>query len=251
MNPNAHSHSTLLQVKGLTKRYGGIRVFDNVDLTIHAGEIFGVIGPNGAGKTTLINVLSGAVPPSAGTIHLTGLDVTGVPLHAMSRLGAIRSFQQTNTFHGKTVRENLVYAMQFGGRHRGDVKGVQALLDAFDLGARMNEPADKLPYGSQKLLGLLMAFVTEPQLLLLDEPAAGLEHHERDRIDRFVHAACRELGSAVLIVEHDIGLIRRLCSRIVMLDGGRILAEGTPDEVLSRPDVLSAYVGEADEEHAC
>ena len=251
MNIGATTRSALLQVKGLTKRYGGIRVFDDVDLSIQAGEIFGVIGPNGAGKTTLINVLSGAVPPSAGTITLAGENVTSMPLHSMSRLGAIRSFQQTNTFHGKTVRENLVYAMQFSGHHKGGIKGVESLLDAFDLSARLGEPADKLPYGSQKLLGLLMAFVTQPRLLLLDEPAAGLEHHERDRIDRFVHAASSELGSAVLIVEHDIGLIRRLCSRIVMLDGGRILAEGTPDEVLSRPDVLSAYVGEPDEEHAC
>ncbi len=233
-----------LRVEGLAKRFGGLRVFQDISFTLPAGALLGVIGPNGAGKTTLINVISGRQPPSAGRITLDGKDVTGQPAHAISRLGVARSFQQTNTFKSVSVRENIARAVRFG--QRGMPTGLEALLREFGLSARLDEQSDKLPYGLQKMLGLVMAFATGPRVLLLDEPAAGLERAERQHVDRFV-AHVRDAGASVLIVEHDMDLIRRLCPRILVLDAGVLLADGPPAEVLARPDVIAAYLGDTEE----
>jgi branched-chain amino acid transport system ATP-binding protein len=237
-----------LRVEKLAKRFGGLRVFHDVSFGLAPGDLLGVIGPNGAGKTTLINVIAGRLAPSAGRVLLGGRDVTGRPSHALSRLGVARSFQQTNTFRSVSVRENIARAVRFGGR--GDASGLQQMLHDFELAERLDEQSDKLPYGLQKMLGLLMAFATRPQVLLLDEPAAGLERGERSRIDTFVAHARTSGGCSVLIVEHDMDLIRRLCPRILVLDAGNVLAEGTPAEVLARPDVISAYLGTGDEDAA-
>lgn len=233
-----------LRVEGLAKRFGGLRVFQDIGFTLPAGSLLGVIGPNGAGKTTLINVISGRQPPSAGRISLGGRDVTGQPAHAISRLGVARSFQQTNTFKSVSVRENIGRAIRFGGR--GMPAGMESLLTEFGLSDRLDEQSDKLPYGLQKMLGLVMAFSTSPRVLLLDEPAAGLERAERNHIDRFVQHV-RGAGASVLIVEHDMDLIRRLCPRILVLDAGVLLADGSPAEVLARPDVIAAYLGGTEE----
>ena len=144
-------------------------MFEHVSFELPPGEVLGVIGPNGAGKTTLINVISGRIVPSTGRVLLDGADVTGRPMHTMSRLGVVRSFQQTNTFRSMPVRENLARAIRFGG---GSQEAVAALLREFALADRLDDQSDKLPYGLQKMLGLLMAFATRPQVLLLDEPAA-------------------------------------------------------------------------------
>jgi len=233
-----------LRVEGLAKRFGGLRVFQDISFTLPSGALLGVIGPNGAGKTTLINVISGRQPPSEGRITLDGKDVTGQPAHAISRLGVARSFQQTNTFKSVSVRENIARAVRFG--QRGMPAGLEALLQEFGLSARLDEQSDKLPYGLQKMLGLVMAFATGPRVLLLDEPAAGLERAERQHVDRFV-AHVRDAGASVLIVEHDMDLIRRLCPRILVLDAGVLLADGPPAEVLARPDVIAAYLGDTEE----
>lgn len=239
----------LLEVAAISKRFGGLHVFDGVSFTIPPGEVLGVIGPNGAGKTTLINVICGMLSPSAGSVRLDGKDVTGRPLHAVSRMGIVRSFQQTNTFRTATVRENISRAVRFSGG--GDAwRTIAPLIDAFELGSQLDEQSDKLPYGLQKMLGLILACAVRPKVLLLDEPAAGLERRERLRIDAFVHHARTELGCGVLIVEHDMDLVRRLCPKILVLDSGRILAEGAPAEVLARKDVIDAYLGTVDEEAA-
>jgi branched-chain amino acid transport system ATP-binding protein len=234
-----------LRVQALAKQFGGLRVFQDIGFTLGPGEVMGVIGPNGAGKTTLINVISGRLAPSAGKIVVGGRDVTGKPAYAVSRLGVARSFQQTNTFRGVSVRENIARAVRFG--RRGIPPGFEALLEQFGLGARLDEQSDKLPYGLQKMLGLAMAFATHPHVLLLDEPAAGLERAERHQVDAFVRHAGAQGGCSVLIVEHDMDLIRRLCPRILVLDAGVALADGPPDEVLARPDVIAAYLGETEE----
>lgn len=235
-----------LRVEDLGKQFGGLRVFQGISLTLAPGEVMGVIGPNGAGKTTLINVISGRLAPSQGKVFVGSRDVTGQPAHAVSRLGVSRSFQQTNTFRSVSVRENIARAVRFG-RHGTVPAGLEALLAEFGLAARLEEQSDKLPYGLQKMLGLVMAFATGPEVLLLDEPAAGLERSERHQVDRFVHHVGKQSGCSVLIVEHDMDLIRRLCPRIMVLDAGVSLADGPPAEVLARPDVIAAYLGETEE----
>ncbi len=234
-----------LRVEGLAKRFGGLQVFQGISFRLPPGEILGVIGPNGAGKTTLINVISGRIAPSSGQVFLGGRNVTGQPSHALSRLGLARSFQQTNTFRSATVRENISRALRFS-RRSGAAVGLDILLRDFQLTDRLEEQSDKLPYGLQKMLGLAMAYAIAPQVLLLDEPAAGLERGERSRIDSFVAHVRAHGGCAVLIVEHDMDLIRRLCPRILVLDAGNVLAEGSPAEVLARPDVIKAYLGAGD-----
>jgi ABC-type branched-subunit amino acid transport system ATPase component len=239
-----------LAVDRVVKRFGGLQVFHDISFRLRPGEVLGVIGPNGAGKTTLINVLSGRFPPSAGTITLDGRAITGLPTHRLARMGLVRSFQQTNTFKSASVRENLSRALRFSGAPARVAERVDLLLRQFDLHPRLDEPSDKLPYGLQKMLGLLLAYATDPKVLLLDEPAAGLERRERTLIDAFVAAARADHGCSVLIVEHDMDLIRRLCPRILVLDAGHLIAEGPPAEVLARRDVIEAYMGLADEEAA-
>jgi branched-chain amino acid transport system ATP-binding protein len=235
---------TELRVESLAKRFGGLRVFQDISFNLPQGGLLGVIGPNGAGKTTLINVISGRQPASAGRVILGGRDITNKPAHAVSRLGLARSFQQTNTFKTVSVGENIARAIRFGGR--GTPAGLDRMLTEFALTPRLAEISDKLPYGLQKMLGLVMAFATSPAILLLDEPAAGLERTERQNVDTFVDIA-RQAGASVLIVEHDMDLIRRMCPRILVLDAGVLLADGSPAEVLARPDVIAAYLGETED----
>jgi branched-chain amino acid transport system ATP-binding protein len=251
VSSSASSHGAApetLRVESATKQFGGLRVFNGISFDVPAGEVVGVIGPNGAGKTTLINVMCGMLAASAGRILLGDRDLTGKPFHVVSRLGVVRSFQQTNTFRSVTVEENLYRAQRFSTIQRGPDLGIAGLLEEFGLARHMDEPSDKLPYGLQKMLGLVMVLATRPRFLLLDEPAAGLERRERPQVDRFVEHARKTLGCGVLIVEHDMDLVRRLCPHVVVLEAGRLLAEGVPSEVLSRPDVITAYLGATEEE---
>jgi len=240
----------LLEVVSISKRFGGLHVFNDVSFVIPPGEVLGVIGPNGAGKTTLINVICGMLPPTTGNVRLDGKDMTGKPLHVTSRTGIVRSFQQTNTFRTATVRENISRAVRFSGGGEQVWETIAPLIDQFELEPQLDEQSDKLPYGLQKMLGLILACAVRPKVLLLDEPAAGLERRERLRVDAFVRHARTELGCGVLIVEHDMDLVRRLCPKIMVLDSGRVLAEGPPAEVLARKDVIDAYLGAVDEEAA-
>ena len=237
-----------LSVEGLSMRFGGVRVFDDISFTLRPGEVLGVIGPNGAGKTTLINVMCGMLQPSSGRIVLGDTDITAKPFHAISRRGVVRSFQQTNTFRSASARENLARAARFSASNSAADIGLESLLPEFGLSDHLDEPSDKLPYGLQKMLGLLMTLAARPRFLLLDEPAAGLERRERTHIDRFVAHARSTLGCGVLVVEHDMDLIRRLCPHILVLEAGRLLASGRPDEVLARQEVIEAYIGVSEEE---
>ena len=232
-----------LRIDGLAKQFGGLKVFDGISFEVPADGVIGVIGPNGAGKTTLINVICGMLPPTAGRVLLGERSITGKPFHSVSQLGVVRSFQQTNTFRSASVEENLYRARRFTSSRGGDDLGLEELLEEFGLTRHLHEPSDKLPYGLQKMLGLVMVLASRPKFLLLDEPAAGLERRERPQVDRFVQHARARLGCGVLIVEHDMELVRRLCPHIVVLEAGRLLAAGTPQDVLSRPDVIEAYLG--------
>jgi ABC-type branched-subunit amino acid transport system ATPase component len=248
--PARRNRSGELRVEALSKRFGGLQVFEGVNFALAPGEILGVIGPNGAGKTTLINVICGRLPPTGGRVFLGGADVTGHPFHSLSRMGVVRSFQQPNLFRSATVRENISRAIRFsnGALSRWDTLG--ELLSELELAPRLDEQSDNLPYGLQRMLGLLLTYAAMPTVLLLDEPAAGLERRERTRVDDFVHYVQATQGCGVLIVEHDMDLIRRLCPRIIVLDAGKVLAEGPPETVLARRDVIDAYVGASEEETA-
>jgi branched-chain amino acid transport system permease protein len=236
----------VLQADGLAKRFGGVAAVDGLSFTLRKGEILGVIGPNGAGKTTIINLVSGAMAPTSGTVALRGKAVTGYAPHRMSRQGIARSYQQTSVFSGATVRENLARAKAFSRRWIGD-DALGELLAVTGLMLRLDDRAGDLPYGLQKLLGLVLPLATEPDVILLDEPAAGLEISERRRIDQLVEWAV-ERGSSVLLVEHDMDLVRRICPRILVMDVGRPLAEGAPEQVLANQAVITAYLGVADDE---
>jgi ABC-type branched-subunit amino acid transport system ATPase component/ABC-type branched-subunit amino acid transport system permease subunit len=233
----------VLSVDDLTKSFGGVAAVAGVSLQLRAGEILGVIGPNGAGKTTLINIVAGAMTPSSGSVTLAGKDVTGASPQRMSRQGLARSYQQTSVFARATVRENFARAKAFSKRWISDEE-LDGLLCSTGLDQRLDDRAGDLPYGQQKLLGLLLPLATRPDVLLLDEPAAGLELSARGHIDELVDWAV-ERGSAVLLVEHDMDLVRRICPHLLVMDTGKPLAEGTPHDVLSNPDVITAYLGVA------
>jgi ABC-type branched-subunit amino acid transport system ATPase component len=232
-----------LRVENLTKRFGGLRVFDGISFEVEPGSVVGVIGPNGAGKTTLINVICGMLSPSGGKVWLGDSDISGKPFHITSRMGLLRSFQQTNTFRAASVEENLHRAHLFSRDRPGPDVNLDVLLEEFGLDRHLDDRSDSLPYGQQKMLGLLLALAPKPKFLLLDEPAAGLERKERSRVDRFVQYARETLDCAAVIVEHDMDLVRRLCPRILVLEAGRLLAEGAPADVLSRREVMDAYLG--------
>ncbi len=237
-----------LRIQNVHKDFSGLKVLTGVEMTVKEKERHAVIGPNGAGKTTLINIICGRFSPTGGKVLLNGADITGQPSYVITRMGLTRSFQQTNIFRKASVRENIARARCFSGRPDDTDARFDAILQEFGLAARLDEPANSLPYGLQKMLGLVLAFATKPDVLLLDEPAAGLERSERHRIDDFVREVQAGTGRILLIVEHDIDLIRRLCPRMIVIDAGQVLAEGPPAEVLARKDVIDAYVGATEEE---
>jgi branched-chain amino acid transport system ATP-binding protein len=247
MRATSTADAGALRVEDLAKRFGGLLVFQGLSFRLAPGDILGVIGPNGAGKTTLINMICGQLTPSSGRIFLGTIDITGKPVHAVSGMGVVRTFQQTQLFRSATVGENVTRAIRFSGGGADRWARVEDLLRKFELLPRLDEQGDKLPYGLQKMLGLVIAYAAAPKVLLLDEPAAGLERGERRRIDDFVHHARRSEGCSVLLVDHDMDLIRRLCPRILVLDAGVVIADGPPAEVLARPDVMQAYLGSEDE----
>jgi ABC-type branched-subunit amino acid transport system ATPase component len=203
--------------------------------------VLGVIGPNGAGKTTLISMLAGALAPSSGQVRLESKNIEGRPSYNVARRGVGRSFQQTATFGNETVGENLARALVFSRRSSFD-GGFHALIASTGLLDVLDSRSADLPYGKQKLLGLLMTVATRPRLLLMDEPAAGLETSERLLIDRIVDLVVSD-GTAVLLVEHDMDLVKRICPRVIVMDAGALLAEGPPEDVFRDLNVISAYLG--------
>jgi len=237
-----------LQVEQIAKSFGGLSVFQDISFEIKPGALLGVIGPNGAGKTTMINTISGRLQLTSGRVMLGNKRVDGQSVFDNAQRGLVRSFQQTANFSGYTVEDNLISALRFSGQDRIILKGLLPLLDRFGLLENWNRNAEILPYGLQKMLGLTMALATKPRMLLLDEPAAGLEKSERSNIDIYVQYARDEVGCGVMLVEHDMDLIKRLCPEVIVLDGGRLIAQGEPHEVLNRKDVIDAYLGGADEE---
>ena len=250
------SHSTLLQVDGLVKSYGGLRATDHVSLSVLSGEIHALIGPNGAGKTTLIQLISGALAPSAGRIQFDGMDITRMPMHARVAHGLARSFQITSIFNRLSVLDNLALAVQAHAGHSlnfwrparrdaGRYALAAEVAERVGLALQINQIAGALSHGEQRQLEVGLALATRPKLLLLDEPMAGMGPDESERMLSLLQSLRGE--TTLLLVEHDMNAVFRLADRISTLVSGRVIACGTPDEIRQHPEVRLAYLGDDEE----
>jgi branched-chain amino acid transport system ATP-binding protein len=243
----------------LSLRFGGVAAIRDVSFAVAQGEVFAIIGPNGAGKTSVFNVITRVFDATAGRVTLRGRDITGVPRHHAAKNGIARTFQNIELFEGATVIQNLLL-----GRHRfahGSLLGqlvwspavrraeahsrarVEDIIDLLDLAPYRNSPVAGLPYGVRKIVELARALATEPELLLLDEPASGLNPEERRDLAFWLDDIRNDLGITIIMVEHDMGLVAEVADRVLCMNGGNVIALGTPREVQRDPQVVAAYLG--------
>ena len=233
-----------LVVDSVSKHFYQLRAVDGVSLRLERGEILGLIGPNGSGKTTLINVVTGVLPPTAGRVLASGRDLTGRPAYQIARAGLARTFQRVRLFGGLSVLENvMVAAMSVGARRAEATRRAQAALAAMGVERWAGTPATALPYGHERMVEVARALAMQPRFLFLDEPAAGLNEDESEELLTRLAKVPAESGLGMLIVDHDMRLIMRLCHRLHVLNYGRTIAEGTPPEVRAVPEVIEAYLG--------
>ncbi|MER8429043.1 ABC transporter ATP-binding protein [Mesorhizobium caraganae] len=237
----------MLTTKGLSRNFGGLRAVDGVDFQLMPGEIRAVIGPNGAGKTTFVSLISGRIQPSSGMIVFDGADITTQPAYLRVRRGIAYTFQITSVFANLSAYDNVALPVQrtlTDGRSKGAVRtGVMAALERTGLADRAHMPAGQLSYGHQRLLEVAMGLALKPRLLILDEPTQGLADSE---IDNFIELV-REIAKSatVLLIEHNMPVVMQLADRITVFNAGRILAEGTPEQVRANTQVQEAYLGTA------
>ena len=236
--------ATALHARAITVRFGGLVAVDDVSLTLLKGEIVGLIGPNGAGKTTLINVLSGFQRPLAGSIKVAETDCTRLPRRDYSRAGIVRTFQAVRLFKGITVSENVETGYVAQGLGRGEARErAQEILDEMGLASMADRPATSLSYGEERRVGIARALAVNPRFLLLDEPAAGLAPAEAEDLRHLIGDVRAKYDCGVLVIEHNMALVMNLCERIHVLDGGRTIAAGKPDEIRAHAGVRRAYLG--------
>jgi branched-chain amino acid transport system ATP-binding protein len=251
---------TMLRVRDMSVRFGGIVALDKVSLDLNRGEILGLIGPNGAGKTTLFNCISGVIRPDGGSIFFDGHSLTYAPPHVRARLGVARTFQNLQLWPSMTVEENLMVPMDALGRRntfsdalhmpfsayaeRASTERARAILHVLDLDRFRNTPAGDLPAGVQRRVEIARALAMRPKLLLLDEPAAGLDAAETSRLAELLHSVRERFHVSMLLVDHDMSLVMRVCDYVYVLDFGKLLARGQPAVIRNDPKVLAAYLGE-------
>ena len=231
----------LLEIRQVMVRFGGVMAVGGVDLDVQAGETTGLIGPNGAGKTTLFNVISGMQDPTAGMVSVNGVDISHESPHRRAKRGLARTFQRLELFASLTVRDNVRVAAELASLTNIDAT-VDRLLKKVGVSHLADKTAGELPTGSARLVEIARALATGPQLLLLDEPASGLDESESDRLGKLLRELTGE-GLGVLLVEHDMSLVMRVCDSIYVLDLGMIIAHGTPEYIQHDPHVLQAYLG--------
>ncbi len=249
-----------LEIEGLTKRFGGLVAVSRFSLRVGRGELIGLIGPNGAGKTTVFNLLSGVNRPNAGSVRFYGEDITARPPHVVSSKGLIRTFQQVRLMSGMTVAANLRPAFHdridysllsavfrtgaYLAQEREMDGRIESILRTLDILELKDAVVDDLPYGLQRRVGIARALCREPKMLLLDEPTAGLNPRETDQIVAVIRRMWEELGMAIVIVEHNMRVVMNISQRIVVMNKGEVLAEGTPGEIQGNEDVARIYLGE-------
>ena len=251
---------SFFSVKNLSKNFGGLIANNSIDLDVDEGEIRGVIGPNGAGKTTFFNVVSGFYTPTSGSVEFRGQAIAGLHSSKIAKLGAVRTFQRAALFPEFSVLENVVIARHLNAdtslmnaifRHNnkaeaGNIERSKEIIDFLGLKDEQNSLASNLSHGHQRVLGVAMALATEPKLLMLDEPVAGMNSGEKAVMVGLIKKIRDIWGITILLVEHDMRTVMSLCDKITVLDFGQKLAEGTPDEIINNDKVIEAYLGTDD-----
>ena len=250
----------LLDVKNLGISFGGLRAVDSFNISIEKGQLYGLIGPNGAGKTTVFNLLTGVYKPNEGIVTLDGKNITGKKTIEINKEGVARTFQNIRLFKDMSVLDNVKVGLH-NKHHYSTLEGIlrlpryrkvekemneraMELLDVFDLAGQADYLASNLPYGKQRKLEIARALATEPKLLLLDEPAAGMNPNETQELMDTIHFVRDKFDMTILLIEHDMKLVSGICEKLTVLNFGQVLAEGETGEVLNNPQVITAYLGE-------
>ena len=250
----------ILKAEGLSKSFGGLTAIRKLNLEVEEGEIRGVIGPNGAGKTTFFNVVSGIYRPSAGTVMFDGQVISGLSPDKIAEMGVVRTFQRVALFPDFTVLENINIARHLHAREsifgaifgrskedeRRNLEKSEEIIEFLGMKLHRDELASNLPYGLQRTMGVAIALATEPRLLMLDEPVAGMNNSETLAMTGLIRRIRDEMGVTVLLVEHDMRTVMNLCDKITVIDFGEMLAEGLPHEIRENKDVIEAYLGTED-----